>query len=135
MQAYYAARGVQAANGTGLTYGEYATIATQSNILFILGQFLLVVGLAIVGATLLQSVYYAEPWFAQAKRTGWKWWVVLGVGTGVCLYFLSFRGSTYVSWARDFALHAHALWAFVLLSLWFTFAIRKALEIIAKGKP
>ena len=135
MQAFYAARGVQATNGPGLTRVDYAIIATQANILFPLGQLLLILGLAIVTSTLFQSVFYWKPWIEQAKKTRRRSWIVLGVGTLVSLYFLSFRGSTYVSLAGDFALHAHALWVFGFLSMWFTFALRKALEIIAKGKP
>jgi hypothetical protein len=122
MQAYYAAYGVLATNGTSITNPPPPRflIAKQLNILFPLGQFLLIVGLAIIFSILAQSIFYLKPW---AKQAGWKWIAVVIAGSAVCVAWSSLRFSTYASLSADFALHYHTLPIFLLVSLWFTVAL------------
>src|SRR2546427_9334190 len=84
MQAYFSARGIIATNGTGLPHDEYSMIARQSNILFTLGQLLLVVGLAIIFSIFLQSIFYLKPWVKQAGRR-MTIALIVGIVVGVLL--------------------------------------------------
>jgi hypothetical protein len=120
MQAYYAALGDLATNATRLDSAERSLIGKRANILFPIGQFLLIVGLAIILSILVQSISYAKTWW---KEAGWKWTVILAAGTAGCVAYSLLRFSTYANLFGDLALHYHTIPIFVLVLLWFSIAL------------
>ena len=117
MQAYYAGLGVLSTNGTrtGLNNGVYQTVAKQANILFPLGQFLLIVGLAIIFAIFVVQMFFSvKGWVKQRSLAPII--AVIVVIAGFAIWDSSRGFSTYSSLYADFAIHNHMIPIFLVVS-------------------
>jgi len=117
MQAYYSAKALLAMNSTRFTSSDLSLINKQANILFPIGQFLLIVGLAIIFSILLQSVFYLKPWF---KHAGWKGIAFVVIVSGAFVGWEALHSSTYAGLWADLELHQHTLPIFLFATALFT---------------